>query len=516
MSTLDGPPHDVRSLRDTLVNRWGFQPQNIEMLIDSQSTRQSILDALSRLRDRTRAGDELFFYFSGHGTSDSDPRLGKICSDVGSGCLVPYDASRGDPISVANSLIGGRRDLRPLLTEIDLKNPATLFVVFDACYAENSSKTIRSVTARALPFDIMTGNPTKDLVFERLPDGILSPSRERAEPYPYKNVIFISSSAKDEKALDISQNLLDSKDIKTLDNRPHGYFTNELLKALAGEADLNNDKSISYFEVFQFAIQQLMGLQSPQFKTAGGSALAGKPVFGVAAAPGNQPRTAAAPLVRVRLGGEAAKLRPRLEKLAGVSVVSTSADLVVLTRGDAFELSSGSGLVVRSYRPSEVDDLVHRIAAEPGLRRFVRGSGAAQGFNAALQLKPEDRGIFQTGDQITFVMSADRECHFLLVNIDTAGMVRVIYPNRSIPAKPTKRLEVNGTVFGPPTGAEYVKLIAFTVMPAGFAQWSDGEFDTHSARFTELAALLNHPNAAAASIVMYSAPRTAFSAEPER
>ncbi len=506
-STLEGPPNDVRALREVLVQNWGFRRQNVETLIDAQATRRSILDSLRRLRDRVKAGDQVFLYFSGHGTSSYDPKLGRVCLDAGSGCLVPYDAARGAPSLVVDSLLAGRRDLRPILEEIDRKNPAAVFVVFDACYAENSAKAIGSRVTRDLPLHVMTGVDTRDLRFERVDDPpAILPSFKDSDPYPYKNIIFISSSAKDEKALDISTREIDAKEMLTVDGRPHGYFTNVLLRALSGDADLNHDNAISYAEVFQFSAQQTIGMQSPQLKSPQGTAFASKAMFGAESAPKGSGGDPLPSSVRVRLEGSARELQSELRNRPGIQIVPDSADLVVSSRAMNFYLAMGDGLVIRSYRFAEVKELINRIAAEPMVRRFVRGKIPRQRFNATLQFEPQDRGVYRTGEQIKFVMSADRDCYFLLVNIDTAGVATVIYPSRTA-AKRGKRIEVTGDVSGPPTGVEYLKLIAFPAMPPNFEGWSGAEFDTRSPRFAQLLRLLERTDAAETSLVLYSAPR---------
>lgn len=70
---LHGCINDVLTMKDMLVNRFGFDEQHIELLIDAPGsvvmpTGANIKAALGRMVDGAEAGDVLFFHFSGHGT----------------------------------------------------------------------------------------------------------------------------------------------------------------------------------------------------------------------------------------------------------------------------------------------------------------------------------------------------------------------------------------------------------------------------------------------------------------
>ncbi|KAM7513881.1 hypothetical protein LguiA_003464 [Lonicera macranthoides] len=72
---LHGCINDVLAMHESLVKRFGFDPQDIVVLIDGGSpttacmpTGANIKKALARMVDRAEPGDVLFFHFSGHGT----------------------------------------------------------------------------------------------------------------------------------------------------------------------------------------------------------------------------------------------------------------------------------------------------------------------------------------------------------------------------------------------------------------------------------------------------------------
>ena len=73
--TLEGPPYDVAALSRVLAAQYGFNRENIRTLINEEAVKYKILNELEQLTRRTRMGDRIFIYFSGHGTSRRDDLL---------------------------------------------------------------------------------------------------------------------------------------------------------------------------------------------------------------------------------------------------------------------------------------------------------------------------------------------------------------------------------------------------------------------------------------------------------
>jgi len=148
VTRLYGPANDVASLKELLAARYNLPVANITTLVNNWATKKNILKALSDLKDRTRAGDFIFFYFSGHGTSSFD-REAALDMGNSTGAIIPYDFSPapGNPRKTLERLIIGRRDLQPVLLELD--KDRSLFVVFDSCYSGNAVRAIRS--GRGIP-----------------------------------------------------------------------------------------------------------------------------------------------------------------------------------------------------------------------------------------------------------------------------------------------------------------------------------------------------------------------------
>jgi hypothetical protein len=67
---------DASSVRDALVNVYGFDSGNVVCLIDSQATAEAIFSTVGAVGQKATADDEVIFFFSGHGAkgraSDGD------------------------------------------------------------------------------------------------------------------------------------------------------------------------------------------------------------------------------------------------------------------------------------------------------------------------------------------------------------------------------------------------------------------------------------------------------------
>ena len=244
---LAGPGNDVAALRDTLVATLGFPARNIKTLVGSEATKEAILQGIDTLSVRSKPGDHILVYYSGHGTSMYDKGQSRLNLPHSSGAIIPYDAkTRGDAGEIRDSLIIGSRDLRPRIKK--LEKDRLVLGVFDACFSGYSF--------RSLPGQ---GSPKAEPVSRYtplIPTGTYSPVKTDTvtidrETYPYTNVYYISASSESQKAWDVS--LGSYGGYKTFDGKPHGLFTDQFIRVLRGEfmADSNNDGRMSFGELFQ-------------------------------------------------------------------------------------------------------------------------------------------------------------------------------------------------------------------------------------------------------------------------
>jgi hypothetical protein len=123
---LYGCVNDANSVRALLIGRFAFKPEDIALLTDAQAVRASIIDRLTGMARRAKAGDHLLFYFSGHGSIYSPP--GDAAKKTARGSfevLCPHDTDWDREIFISD------QDLRSVMSLLPEK--AALEIVLDAC-----------------------------------------------------------------------------------------------------------------------------------------------------------------------------------------------------------------------------------------------------------------------------------------------------------------------------------------------------------------------------------------------
>ncbi|KAK9697357.1 hypothetical protein RND81_08G032300 [Saponaria officinalis] len=123
---LKGCINDVRRMRTCLMQSYGFEDQNINVLIDTdpsytQPTGKNIRRALDDLVRSAVAGDELYVHYSGHGTR-LPAETGDIDNTGYDECIVPSDMN----------LITDD-DFKELVSEVD--DGCRITIVSDSCHS---------------------------------------------------------------------------------------------------------------------------------------------------------------------------------------------------------------------------------------------------------------------------------------------------------------------------------------------------------------------------------------------
>ena len=144
---LEGPIHDVAALKDMLLTHWLFDQANVTTLINDEATESAILKALDALPSRATPGDDILIYFSGHGTSASDPDFGsRLNLPDGTGAIVAsdFDPTRLNRQTLSNAsddgLLVGRFELKPRFQALDAHY--NVLIMFDACFTGNSARAL--------------------------------------------------------------------------------------------------------------------------------------------------------------------------------------------------------------------------------------------------------------------------------------------------------------------------------------------------------------------------------------
>lgn len=429
---LPGPKHDVEAMKAVLVERLGFEPQNVNTLIDNQGTKHAIQAALKSLMDKSRPGDEILFYFSGHGTSSLDPELG-LPLPYGSGAIAPYGA-RISGADAVNTMLIGRTELRPLLEPLD-RGDRKLWVVFDTCYSARAVKPHDApggLLSRSLPkIKVGTEDHNNYLAMRKLAQAQV----QAGLAYPYRNVAFLAAAAEGEKALDIPLAAL--KNYPTIDGKPHGAMTDALLRVLHGQlaADFDGDGTANLHEIHQ-AVGQFMAQRgyshTPQrlpsvaedtTNLGSRSLIAGtsvvKPVSNMAL-----------PKLAIDASALPPNVQSSLPNVADLQWAAADAQFKLTPAGRSIALKTNGGDLVAEF------DQADRAALAGSLQQLVwahRMNAVGLQFMRAVlpaAISPELMGgNFLLGDSLHFQVRPDKTASLLLLNVDSAGKVSVLYPN---------------------------------------------------------------------------------------
>lgn len=484
---LEGPPRDAAALEGVLKAAWGFDKKNVITLINEKATKRKILGALTDLGERSAPGDFLFIYFSGHGTSSYDPKTKMLGLDPFTGALVPADFKQGTHAESRERLIIGKRDLRPILSKLEADRQ--VLVIIDACYSGCTVRGDRAPgRAKHLPL-------TWDDLESDQPDAY-GAGTLKEPPYPYKNVIYISASSNREQAVDIPTEYIQGG-YATFDGRPHGALTDTLLHGLCGDADMNNNSLVSFNELYQYVRMSVTAnfAQTPQLLfDRENRKLLEQPVFNQPVSRRGHDLTKPDEQLKVKLEGFDKSAERRISELEGVKVVDEGFDLLAVLNRGKYSLYQANGRLAAEYSSSGFNKLVRRLAGQVEIKKLVGMKFREQEFNVAIELENR-RGVLVEGEPVGFRLYSEAACYFLLLDVDSAGMVNVIYPATEdeialSPAKQEIFLQDIGEV-APAFGIDHVKLFGFKNRPVGLERFLGKSFQPDSMLFKALMELLN-------------------------
>ncbi len=468
VSALLAPPFDVSGVEEALVEQWGFEPDKIVKVLDGDATRDGILAAFRNLEVVTEPDDFVFIYYAGHGTSALDVNVAAALPHT-SGALIPTDFNKdGSAVEISQSLVVGRRDIRPILENLD-RNGREVFFAVDACYSGN---TVRGELAGKAGIPAL-----KPRAAELISPASIAASGAQAsapEPYPYERVYYLSAAGEHEPAGEITEDLLPW--YPTHDGKPHGAFTDALLRAMKGlneDTDANGNGNVSYLELFN-SVRNFMAKrgyqQTPQFLPTleeASTNLADTIVFNTPGALDTLSAKAVdvAPLV-IRLVGATSEDEAAIANLKQLEVVETGAsDLVFVRDGDAAFLTNGAGDKIAAAQDKSAQNLWSRIRAELWAHYLV--NQIAQPARASLTVQFAGDAMGGTavrGENVGIVMSVDQPSYLVLLNINAYGGVSLLYPyfeSEMTRTDPNKVVSIPDSVVVPPFGVDKLIALAF-------------------------------------------------------
>ncbi len=130
---------DAKGVAQVLVERYGFKKENVIELYNQQATKEGIMRAFDRVRQRAVEEDRVFVFFAGHGITVQLP------DGREKGYILPYDGSQSELITSAIST--------DQLNEVSqLMRAKHLFFVMDACYSGLIFARAQPISAEAVEY----------------------------------------------------------------------------------------------------------------------------------------------------------------------------------------------------------------------------------------------------------------------------------------------------------------------------------------------------------------------------
>ncbi len=344
---LRGALNDVEFLREVLVSRFAFQPQDIESVTELQASREGILAAFDRLAARTQKGDVVYVHFSGHGSQVGD-RNGDE-EDGQDETIVPQNGRTQGVTDITDDEIAEK------LAKIPAKS---VIVVLDSCHAGTATRSLGSMSgADALLGGLVPRNVPPDDRTELYRAQDESAPRSRAVvPLVSSGHVLFTGAAVNEEALD-----------GPVDRKPHGLFSYSLGKSLSRAAPTATPREVfaGVAQEFERIRGQLNLRKMPDPQLEAVSADLDRPLLAAAVeSPGAAPVSPAA-------GSPGAPAR-----LAWIEVAPLGDGVVRLARGAS--MGAGRGSLWAVYPPGELRFPPGKALAEAEITEIKGGDAIAK------------------------------------------------------------------------------------------------------------------------------------------
>ncbi|HDD35666.1 MAG TPA: DUF4384 domain-containing protein [Candidatus Desulfofervidus auxilii] len=484
ISDLKGSINDVKAMKEILIKRYGFTPEAIKVLIETEATKKNIIKAFNEwLIKGSKEGDLVLFYFSGHGSKVPDQNGDE--DDGYDEVLCPYDIV---PDGGYNTIIDDQ--LGDMLRQLEGRN---VVIILDAC---DSGGMVRSIGKSIV--SVLEQTPCVHPKFipitnyrpHYFPKGVL--------PDKPKNCLFLTASKEDQIAWETNKTntgdffgaftyaFIDG--LKKLEKPTYQQVLNHVDKFIKDKLKLEQEPQISPNK--KDIIVQLVFNTEPE-----------KPSIPVAI-----PQVSRNVLVKIEPFGtleDMQELKRKLENIPYVELVENDlVDRFIRGKKENGEykvrLLNRIGDVTKIPPKKNIDELVRAMIPHLEyaymVKQLAQISNPNPPFKVELWVTDKKRRDFRVGEKITFRFKSERDCYILLINIDQKGNFHIIFPNKyykdnfvrantvyEIPDRRIREayLREKKTYFelqfGEPVGEETVKVIA-TTRPLNLRKIGIGEF----------------------------------------
>jgi len=145
--SLKGCVNDALSMKSLLINRFGFDKTNINLILNEKATQNNLINVMAATLTKSNAGDVVLFFFSGHGIYIDNVALNQDPIKKG------YNQSliMSDLYSPGYACLVKDNTLKKVFNQFVAKK-VILTTIFDCCYSGNMSMTISSQLMQHNPY----------------------------------------------------------------------------------------------------------------------------------------------------------------------------------------------------------------------------------------------------------------------------------------------------------------------------------------------------------------------------
>ncbi len=201
---LQGSINDIETMRLILTTRYGFSPDKIKMVKDTEATRAGIIAALEGLIKEAGPDDVIYLHYSGHGSQVKD--LNGDEEDGLDETLIPQDGRGPNVPDILDD------ELDEMLSRLRAR---TALIVLDSCHSGTATRSV-ALRTRSVPQE----SDARLELYKRW-----SIKTRAVVPLPNTRYVLMTGAASHQPALD-----------GPVEGRYHGLFTYALSKSLSSAA----------------------------------------------------------------------------------------------------------------------------------------------------------------------------------------------------------------------------------------------------------------------------------------
>ena len=226
-SVLKGCVNDALAMKSMLKQKFGFSEDHIHALLDDNATKKNVSDALNDVLARSKPGDAVVFYFSGHGVwmTNLDQEKRELVLKKGYNQAMVMSDLYADKLSC-------------LFTDAEVKRLFNKFVdkkvvstaILDCCFSGMIPATFVMDLHNPYEWDLPKHSPERSLsfsdIFYTYEDYVLDPTEDISPDSLHKILAIQFPDTATEKSFNIKDALFihDSSDITRPSERPGSMF----------------------------------------------------------------------------------------------------------------------------------------------------------------------------------------------------------------------------------------------------------------------------------------------------